>query len=94
MNTHTAVRTLADQIRHLVKNDNDAPRLLLEELRQIPELGILTAQVAAEMDAENQHLASKNRELRIELTGEQEKSRKLIKKIRKVALKAEILSAE
>jgi chromosome segregation ATPase len=43
MNTPT---TIADAIRTLVKTDNDAPRLIVEALQEIPELGLITQKEA------------------------------------------------
>jgi chromosome segregation ATPase len=43
LNTPT---TIADAIRRLVKTDNDAPRLIVEALQEIPELGLITQKEA------------------------------------------------
>jgi chromosome segregation ATPase len=43
MNTPT---TIADAIRTLIKTDNDAPRLIVEALQEIPELGLITQKEA------------------------------------------------
>jgi uncharacterized coiled-coil DUF342 family protein len=43
LNTPT---TIADAIRTLIKTDNDAPRLIVEALQEIPELGLITQKEA------------------------------------------------